>query len=83
MFDICQEEYERFLSDMECNTFRNVQYVDSWDYECEYSHNCIDKNRDIFIEMTNRYFTENNLPYVMQEICDNAMICDINGHILR
>lgn len=38
--------------------------------------NDIENARDKFIEMANEYFEEQNLPYIMKEICENAMVCD-------
>ena len=61
----------------------------TWDFEDEYSHNHIDKDRDKFIDTINEYFKENNLLYVMREVCGNtmicgsAMVCDKNGEILK
>lgn len=49
-------------------------FLDTWDFEDEYSHNHIAKNRNKFIELANDYFKENNLPYVARETCERAKI---------
>ena len=76
MLDICYEVFEDLKNDIENNDFIETKYLDTWDFEDEYSHNHIDENRDKFIDMANEYFKENNLPYVMREVCENAMICN-------
>lgn len=82
MLDICYEVLEELKEDIEENNFMGVKYLDTWDYEDEYSHNYIDENREKFIELANEYFKNNDIPYIMQEICENAMVCDKNGKIL-
>lgn len=82
MLEICYEALEDLKSDIENNKFVGIKYLDTWDYEDEYSHNCINENREVFITMANEYFECNNLPYIMREICENAMICDKNGEVL-
>ena len=83
MLDICYEEIEELKEDIKNNSFIGVKYLDTWDYEDEYSHNHIEENRDKFIELANEYFTENNMKYIMRDVCENAMVCDINGEIIR
>ena len=83
MLDICYEEIEELKEDINNNSFIGVKYLDTWDYEDEYSHNHIEENRDKFIKLANEYFTENNMKYTMREVCENAMVCDINGEIIR
>jgi hypothetical protein len=83
MLDICYEVFEDLKNDIENNDFIETKYLDTWDFEDEYSHNHIDENRDKFIDMANEYFKENNLPYVMREVCENAMICNKDGEIIR
>ena len=83
MLDICYEEIEELKEDIENNSFIGVKYLDTCDYEDEYSHNHIEENRDKFIELANEYFTENNMKYIMREVCENAMVCDSNGKIIR
>lgn len=83
MFDICYEEMEELKKDIEDDNFRGIKYLDTWDYEDDYSHNHIELNREKFIELSNAYFSEQRLPYIMQEVCENAMVCDKeSGEIL-
>ena len=83
MLDICCLELNQLKEDIKNDKFRGVKYLDTWDYEDDYSHNHIDRNRKKFIELANNYFKENNLPYVMREVCENAMVCDENGEIVK
>ena len=83
MLDICYEELDELKEDIENNCFAGVEYLDTWNFEDEYSHNHIEENRDKFIELANEYFKENNMKYIMREVCENAMVCDINGEIIR
>ena len=78
-----QDLFEDFKDDVESNSFIGVRYVDTWDYEDDYSHNEIDYVRSEFIKMSNKYFKENNMPYIMKEITENAMVCDLSGKILE
>lgn len=80
--------YEDVLEEMKENIengdIGGIKYIDTWDYEDEYSHNDIDRNREDFILKANEYFENNNMPYVMREACENAMICDKEtGEIIR
>lgn len=83
MLDICYKELDRLKEDIEDDNFREVKYLDTWDFEDEYSHNHIEENREKFIELANDYFKEENLSFVMKEVCENAMVCDKNGKIIR
>lgn len=82
MLDICYEELDELKEDIENNCFAGVEYLDTWNFEDEYSHNHIEENRDKFIELANEYFKENNMSYIMREVCENAMVCDGNGEII-
>ncbi|MCF2641174.1 hypothetical protein I6E50_01955 [Roseburia hominis] len=82
MLDICYEELDRLKEDIEDDNFQGVKYLDTWDFEDEYSHNHIEENREKFIELANDYFKEENLSFVMREICENAMVCDKSGEII-
>lgn len=82
MIDICYLELEQLEEDIKEDKFRGVKYLDTWVFEDDYSHNHIEENRKKFIELANGYFKENNLPYVMREVCENAMVCDENGEII-
>ena len=83
MLDICYEELDLLKEHMENNEFKGVQYLDTWDFEDNYSHNRIERNREEFVELANKFFKENNLPYTMREVCENAMVCDIDGNVLK
>ena len=76
MTSLCSEELETFKEDIQIIQFIGVQYLDTWDYEDEYSHNEIEESRDQFIQTANKILEENHLPYIMMEMCENAMICD-------
>lgn len=83
MLDICYEVLDDLKTDIKNNGFVGVKYLDTWGFEDDYSHNHIEINREKFVELANEYFKQNNLPYTMREVCDNAMVCDENGNILR
>lgn len=72
MLDICYEAMEDLKEDIKTEDFTN--YLDTWDYEDDYSHNHIEENRDKFIELANEFFEENKLPYVARECCENVRI---------
>lgn len=74
---------EQLKKDIEANQFQECPYVDTWEYEDEYSHNEIEETRELFIKQANAYFQENNMPYMMKEVVDNAMVCDLEGHIIK
>lgn len=76
MTSLCSEELETFKEDIQRNQFMGVQYLDTWDYEDEYSHNEIEYSRDQFIQAANKILEKNHLPYIMMELRENAMICD-------
>ena len=73
---LCREELERFEEDLQNNEFIGVQYLDTWEYEDEYSHNEIELSREQFIKEANEILRQNDYSYVMREVCENAMICD-------
>lgn len=81
---LCREELERFEEDLQNNEFIGVQYLDTWEYEDEYSHNEIELSREQFIKEANAILKQNDYSYVMREVCENAMICDKEtGDIVR
>lgn len=55
MLDICYEAFEDLKNDIENNDFIETKYLDTWDFEDEYSHNHIDENRNKFIDMANHF----------------------------
>ena len=83
MLNLCYEELEELKTDVKDNNFRGIQYLGTSDLENDYSHHHIEQNRKKFIELANAYFSEEGLPYIMKEVCDNAMVCDKeSGEIL-
>ena len=81
---LCREELERFEGDLQNNEFIGVEYLDTWEYEDEYPHNEIELSREQFIKEANEILKQNNYPYVMREVCENAKICDKEtGEIIR
>ena len=59
MLDICYEAFEDLKDDIENNDFAETKYLDTWDFEDEYSHNDIDEAQDKFIEKVREYLHEN------------------------
>ena len=81
---LCREELERFEEDLQNNEFIGVEYLHTWEYEDEYSHNEIELSREQFIKEANEILKQNNSPYVMREVCENARICDKEtGEVIR
>ena len=76
MLDICYLEFEQLETDIKDDNFRGVKYLDTGEFEDEYSHNHIEENREQFIAMANEYFIKNKLSYIMREVCNSAMVCD-------
>lgn len=75
MLDICYEELDYLKEHIdEGKEILGYDFLDTWDFEDEYSHNHIKENRSKFIELANEYFKENNLPYEARETCKRAKI---------
>lgn len=72
MFDICYEELEQMIDDIKNDSFG--VYLDTWDFEDEYSHNHIEENREKFIELANEYFIKEQLPFEAREVVENVYI---------
>ncbi len=53
-------------------------YLDTWEYEDEYSHNDIEIARDKFIELANGYFRVNMMNYEAREANENVYIFNKN-----
>lgn len=53
-------------------------YLDTWEYEDEYSHNDIEFARNKFIELANGYFRVNMMDYEAKEVCENVYIFNKN-----
>lgn len=67
--------FEDFKYDYENGDIGNIQYLDTWDFEDEYSHTEIDAARNKFIKMSNAFLESTNSPYYMREVTENAMLC--------
>lgn len=67
--------FEDFKYDYENGEIGSIMYLDTWDYEYEYSHAEIDAARIEFIEMANTFLESINSPYYMREVTENAMLC--------
>lgn len=78
-----EEELEVFKEDFFAGCFAEVHYLDTWYYEYEFSHNEIEENRKAFIKNANEFLTAQKSPYTMREVCENAMVCDLDGNIVR
>ena len=72
---LAYDEFEEFKYHYENGEIGDIKYLDTWDFEDDYSHNEIDAARDEFIKMTNEYLSQKDAPYYMQEINENAMLC--------
>lgn len=72
---LAEEVFEKLKEDLENKSFG--KYLDTWDYEDEYSHNDIDIARMDFIDMANEYFTINTYPYEAREVNENVYIFNI------
>ena len=61
-----------------------TKYLDTWEYEDEYSHNEIEEARQKFIKLANGYFRVNMLDYEAREVCENVYLFNKNtGEMLR
>lgn len=78
MLDICYEELDELKEDINKEYLRD--YLDTWDYEDEYSHSHIEENRREFVKLANEYFKENGLPYVAKDTCDRVKIYKDKGN---
>ena len=72
---LAEDVFEDFKYDYENNDIAGAQYLDTWDFEDDYSHSQIDSARDEFIKMANEYLDQNDSPYYMREVNQNAMLC--------
>lgn len=72
---LAYDEFEEFKYHYENGEVGDIKYLDTWDFEDDYSHNEIDAARDEFIKMTNEYLSQKDAPYYMREINENAMLC--------
>lgn len=54
---LAYDEFEEFKYHYENGEISDIKYLDTWDFEDDYSHNEIDAARDEFIKMTNEYLS--------------------------
>ena len=81
MLDIAYEELERLEEQIKDNEMSDREdFLDTWQFEDEYSHNHIERNQEAFMEMANEYFKENNLPYVARLGCENIVVVPIKNN---
>lgn len=67
--------FEDFKYDYENGEIGSIKYLDTWDYEYEYSHAEINAARTEFIKMANTFLESMNSPYYMREVTENVMLC--------
>ena len=72
---LAYDEFEEFKYHYENGEIGDIKYLDTWDFEDDYSHNEIDAARDEFIKIANEYLSQKDAPYYMLEINENAMLC--------
>ena len=51
MYEIIEEEYQQFLTDIKTKTFVCGRYIDESHYEDEYSHNDVEEAQTFFMEI--------------------------------
>ena len=73
---LAREEFERMKEDVSNENFGI--YVDTWDFEDDYSHNDIEIAREEFIRLANGYFRVNMIDYEAREVCENVYIFNKN-----
>ena len=73
---LAYEVFEEMKEDIKNEDFG--VYLDTWDYEVEYSHNDIENARDKFIELANGYFRVNMMDYEAKEVYENVYIFNKN-----
>ena len=71
-YALALEEFERMKEDIYDENFGI--YVDTWDFEDDYSHNDINIAREEFIRLANGYFRVNMMDYEAREVCENVYI---------
>lgn len=73
---LAYEVFEEMIEDIRNEEYR--EYLDTWEYEDEYSHNDIETARGKFIELANEYFRVNMMDYEAREVCENVYIFNKN-----
>lgn len=73
---LAYEAFEEMKEDIKNNNFGI--YLDTWDYEDNYSHNDIENARSKFIKLANGYFRVNMMDYEAKEVNENIYIFNKN-----
>ena len=73
---LAYEAFEEMKEDIKNDNFGI--YLDTWDYEDEYSHNDIEYARTKFIELANGYFRVNMMDYEAREVVEKIYIFNKN-----
>lgn len=73
---LAYEIFEEMKEDIKNENFGI--YLDTWQYEDEYSHNDIEAARSKFIELANEFFRVNMMNYEAKEVCENIYIFNKN-----
>lgn len=76
VYVLAREEFERMKEDVSDENFGI--YMDTWDFEDNYSHNDIETARNEFIRLANGYFRVNMIDYEAREVCENVYIFNKN-----
>ena len=74
--DLAYAVFEEMKEDIKNDDF-NI-YLDTWDYEDDYSHNEIEDARHKFIELANGYFRVNMMDYEARYVNENIYIFNKN-----
>lgn len=74
--ELAYEVFEQMKEDIKNDNF-NI-YLDTWDYEDEYSHNEIEYARHEFIKLANGYFRVNMMDYEARYVNENVYIFNKN-----
>lgn len=79
---LAYDEFEEFKYHYENGEIGDIKYLDTWDFEDDYSHNEIDAARDEFIKMANEFLDRKQSIYYMREVNKNAMLCYKNTDVI-
>lgn len=74
--ELAYEAFEEMKEDIKNDNFGI--YLDTWDYEDDYSHNDIEFARSKFIELANGHFRVNMMDYEAREVVENIYIFNKN-----
>ena len=73
---LAHEVFEEMKEDIQNGNFGI--YLDTWNYEDEYSHNDIEEARHKLIELANGFFRVNMMDYEAKEVCENVYLFNKN-----